>query len=148
MGNSIRALLVAVLTALVMVAGTSYAEEVPLPSDLKIVPPDPSVPPELAKFSGKWGDGNDKWDGQLAHILVVEKVDAKGAQVIYAYGTASQWWITAPGWERMRGKFNEKGELVVTGKRGEATYRLSGDKLEGSYRGRACCYKITLSRVE
>lgn len=127
-----------------------HAEEVPLPSDLKIVPPDPSVPPELAKFSGKWGEGKDRWDGQLAHILVVEQVDSKGAQVVYAYGTASQWWITRPDWIRLRGEFTDKHELVLKFKNGAvATYRFNGEKLDGTYRSRrGFDYHITLSRAE
>lgn len=131
-------------------AQVRQADEVPLPSDLKIMAPDSSVPPELAKFSGRWGEGKDKWDEQLAHILVVERVDQKDAGIVYAYGTASQWWINTPGWIRLRGEFTDKNELVLKFRSGAvATYRFNGDKLESTYRSRrGFDYHITLHRSE
>ena len=42
---------------------------VPLPSDVRIIPPGPGIPTEVAAFSGKWQGVGDE---TLDHILVVE----------------------------------------------------------------------------
>lgn len=144
---SVLAAVLLAVASLAVAAELTQPGDVPLPSDVTITPPDPSLPPEKAAFSGQWGEGKDAWDGILASILVVEKVDEKGADVIYAHGTASQWWITRPSWSRKRAEFTEKNELLVQLKNGTATYRLKGDKLEGLYRGKSCCFKITLTRA-
>jgi len=44
---------------------------VPLPADVRIVPPSTEVPKEFAAFSGKW---QGVWDQTLDHILVVEEI--------------------------------------------------------------------------
>lgn len=55
-----------------------------LPADTRIVPPAPSVPEELARFSGKW---SGSWYGARTgafmgdQILVVEKVNSSTATV-------------------------------------------------------------------
>lgn len=58
----------------------------PLPTDVRVVPPEAAVPQQLAAFSGKW---SGVWDGILHHILVVEEITPPHAAVIvYAWGTA------------------------------------------------------------
>jgi hypothetical protein len=50
-----------------------------LPSDLQIMPPAPTVPPELAALSGIWhGSWNDDVDGALAF----EEIEPSGAVVV------------------------------------------------------------------
>jgi hypothetical protein len=65
----------------------------PLPDDIKIVPPDSSVPPEIAAFFGKSG----KWAGtyvvpmissfpsaKAEVILILEEIKEKEAKIIFA----------------------------------------------------------------
>jgi hypothetical protein len=103
----------------------------PLPSDVRIVPPEPTMPQQLAAFSGTW---SGVWDGLLPHVLVVEEIVPPHAVVIYAWGTAPQWQVTQPGWSRVRGAFVE-GALKLS-LRGPATamYRLQPDgTLDATY---------------
>jgi putative tryptophan/tyrosine transport system substrate-binding protein len=92
---------------------------VPLPTSLRIVPPDRRVAPELTAFSGKWVG---TWEGDRTgeHILVVEAIDPPHAWIIWAEGndtvgagTPHQQRILS-NWFRLRGQFVE-GALQVTG---------------------------------
>lgn len=133
-----------------MVQGTAEAnyDDVPLPADLKVVPPDPNLPQEYAKFSGKW---YGIWDSNiLKHVLVVEEIDQAGARVVYAWGTAPAWWIDQPGWVRVKGQFT-KGSLVIETQRATVTYRMHEDgTLCATYKPTRTLgyYTATLSRVE
>jgi hypothetical protein len=51
----------------------------PMPADLQMVQPDPSLPEELAAFWGKW-----EGTGISANFLIVEKIDKEKAS-IYLY---------------------------------------------------------------
>lgn len=51
-----------------------------------IVPPGPTVPKELAAFSGKWLVG--AWDETLGVTLIVHEIAPPGATVSYEWGTA------------------------------------------------------------
>src|SRR5262249_3732770 len=92
---------------------------VPLPANLRIVPPDRRVAPELAAFSGKW---SGTWEGDRTgeHILVVEAIDPPHARVIYAEGSGAVGAGTThqlrllSNWFRLPGQFVE-GALQVTG---------------------------------
>ena len=93
-------------------------KDVPLPADIKIVAPDPSVPQDQAAFSGKW---YGVWNGNvLDHILVVEEIRANEVMVVYAYGTAPLWNIYQAQAVRLKGTF-VKGDLVVELPRSQAT---------------------------
>ncbi|WP_171174388.1 S9 family peptidase [Ruegeria sp. HKCCD8929] len=77
--------LVRIPAVLIVLAGTSSAQDsvlvgdVPLPADAVM-----SAPEEWA-FSGVWAG---QWDNRRNHILVVERVDDEGvADVVYAVGT-------------------------------------------------------------
>ncbi len=70
------------LLAMVMavVLAMSFAASVvmafpPLPDDLNIVQPDPTLPKELAAFSGKW----ESTSGKVEYAAIVEKIDEKVA---------------------------------------------------------------------
>src|SRR5947209_66497 len=69
----------------------SIAAALPSPSAVQITRPASSLPPQLAAFSGTWegrwvGAGGAS-SGTLPSRLVVEKINAKSAQVVYIYGT-------------------------------------------------------------
>ena len=65
---------------------TSPAVHVPLPNDVKIVPPDSGVPSEIRGFSGKWyGVWKGKRDGkewEREHMLVVERIDRENDKIV------------------------------------------------------------------
>lgn len=96
-----------------------------LPADTRIVPPAPSVPEELARFSGKWSGA---WYGARTgafmgdQILVVEKVNSSTATVVSAYSGSAQYQVPARTF-RIEAPFND-GRLVISGATGTATYTL------------------------
>lgn len=62
----------------------------PLPDDVRIIPPGPQVPRDLAALSGQWAGTLEMAAGKyLPHVLVVEQVDETGAALIIA--TPVQW---------------------------------------------------------
>lgn len=65
-----------------------------LPDDLNIVDPDPSLPKELAAFSGKWA-GTIFFAGRAINLFcIMEKINATEAQLyLYGslYGDLDQW---------------------------------------------------------
>jgi hypothetical protein len=91
------------LAILVLLAGLAFcpraiALDVPLPKDVLIVLPDPSLPPEIKAFSGKWGGRwwsiYDPWlrKGELDAVLIVEKIiNEHQAIVIYCCGDSYEW---------------------------------------------------------
>jgi hypothetical protein len=104
---------------------------VPLPSDFRVVTPPPTVPKELAAFSGKW---SGVWDGILDHILVVEEIDPTHAVVIYAWGTSTQWRIDRPGWSRVRGEFVGSALKLSLPRPATVIYRMRADgTLDATY---------------
>jgi hypothetical protein len=99
---------------------------VPLPQDIKIVPPKPIVPQKSAAFSGMWVGS---WDGMRDEVLVVEEIDQFLNQflvtVVTAGGAAPQWNLK-PGWSRKAASFQDEA-LKVDSERGTATYRMNTD---------------------
>lgn len=67
-----------------------------MPSDVEIVPPARGVPAAAAAFSGTW---EGKWDGSYRGRLVVERVTATSARVVYVWGPGPDGTL-APGWRR------------------------------------------------
>jgi len=61
----------------------SCASTAPLPETLNIVPPSEDVPKEIAAFSGIW---KGMWYGAVDTALVVEKINAKEAEIIISAG--------------------------------------------------------------
>ena len=92
----------------------------PLPSDLNVVPPDSSLPKELAAFSGKW-EGKS---GSREFYLVVEKIDQEKAIFLLSSGS---------GWERVTANVvKERGKYKIwfTGRYGQNELSLRGKKLD------------------
>jgi hypothetical protein len=92
----------------------------PMPPDLRVVPPPAGVPPEHARFSGRWVG---KWDDQLDHVLIVELEVPAGAITeviaVYSWGSGSLG-VGLPGWSRVRGRI-ESGALRLELTRVQAT---------------------------
>ena len=114
--------------------------EVPLPPDVRIVPPAVTVPKDVAAFSGKWmgvwvgprppeGPGRGG-PGRRDHMLVVEEVRATDATVICAWGTGAGLFAAdpRPGWVRVTGRFVGDALRVVLPPAGATiTYRMRSD---------------------
>lgn len=81
-----------------------------IPAGVTVVPPTPDVSPDKARWSGKWSGWacrNQVCDTKL----VVEKVTAEGATIIYAFASARQ------------NPFNERLEATFVGDELRATFR-------------------------
>jgi hypothetical protein len=111
--------------------------ETPLPTDVRLITPDPKVPEAFARFAGVWtGEWEDS--GELCHTLVVEEVLANGfARVISSVGTSVALNIRLPGFLRVTGRIVD-GVLRFHGpgpERPELAYRVAGETLSGTYKG-------------
>lgn len=93
-----------------------------LPDDVRIEPPDGTVPKELAAFSGIWHGWMCR-DWTCDTKLAVERLDAKGGTIVYTVASESR----APYSERMEATFVD-GELTGTSTRNfTITYRIRPD---------------------
>jgi hypothetical protein len=133
---------------LMVVAGVvlySYAiamESVPLPNDILIVPPDPSLPPQIKAFSGKW---SGRWWSPyqpnsygVDAVLIVEKIiNEHQATVIYCRGDSTEWNMTKGCQDRFIANFseNDKGttlSFVIKWTNAKVDFRVKDDKFEGA----------------
>jgi hypothetical protein len=126
------------LLMVVLSSGIVYGGSVPVPNDFKIIPPDSSLPKELALFSGKWkGVWYNLQDssGSLDAVLIVEKIEDKSAVVVYCWGDSSEWRVKN-GWRRYTADINKKdgGNILSfespSGVKFE--FSLMGEKLSGT----------------
>jgi hypothetical protein len=103
----------------------------PMPDDLQVVEPDPSLPKELAGFWGKW-EGSDPY---MKLFLIVEKIDEEKASL---YIWRSGYSFVIPGWERIEAKVSkEYGKYKLWFVKGGTIkeYALRGKYLDGSTGG-------------
>ncbi len=81
-------------------SSTPSSQNIPLPTDVRIAPPDPNLPKPIQALSGKW---EGMWEhgslGSLDAMLIVEKIDREIAYVIYASGDNLAWGVTKA-WRR------------------------------------------------
>jgi len=83
----------------------------PMPDDVKIVQPDPSLPKELSAFFGKWeGSG-----ANVNYFLIVEKIDEEKAS-LYLWRTSSFSEGVTQGWMRY--------EALIAKQRGKHTLQF------------------------
>jgi len=97
----------------------------PLPLEVRIVPPSPNLPKEIAVFSGTW---YGIWDNGNTTTLVVEKIEPPIAIVIYSWGGQKGGWRRSE-WKIGPNKLDDsEGGITIT-------YFLSDDgkTLEGTY---------------
>ena len=126
---------------LVLLAGCVM---VPLPTDVRIVPPSPGIPGEVAAFSGKW---QGVWDDTLDHILVVEEITGTEAVVVYAWGD-SQAWRMSRGFNRLKGAFDGATLIVKSARPATVTYRMRADgKLDARYEWQGGVARAVMTRV-
>lgn len=97
---------------------------VPMPPDLRIIPPPADVPPERAAFSGVWVG---RWDNVLDTGLAVDEITSSRVSAVYAWGVAPSWNINRAGWVRARRAEFVGADLRVTTDLFPLTYRMRGD---------------------
>ena len=112
---------------------------VPLPDDLNIVPPDPSLPENIKALSGKRGGewkANTRFSNPIVNsaVLVVEKIlDEKTAVIVYGASESSR---SQPFFYRTEAQIILSGkkvklEWVSPGTTKKMSFRLRKDTLEG-----------------
>jgi hypothetical protein len=131
------------------VAAKDCMGETPLPADVKLTPPGPGVPPDLARFAGTW---SGTWDGDICTALVIEDVFANGvARVVYSRGTAEALKVYQPRYWRATARI-AGGVLrfkLPTVDRPDFEYRLQSETttLAGTFRPGAVDRKVSMTRV-
>jgi hypothetical protein len=105
----------------------------PMPNDVKMVKPDPSLPKEIADFWGKWEGG----DPARELFIIVEKIDeAKASLYIWRSGLMG---MTPGAWERLEAKVSkESGKYKLSypnDRGGTTTFALQGKNLVGKTPG-------------
>jgi len=71
----------------------------PMPNDVEMVEPDPSLPREIAGFWGKW-EGEDQY---MQYFVIVEKIDGEKAS-IYRWRSGKPSVGIPEGWDRFEAK--------------------------------------------
>jgi hypothetical protein len=100
----------------------------PMPDDLQIVQPDPSLPKELSAFLGKW-EGSDNF---IQFFLIVEKIDEEKASLYWWQSGARQ---VGQGWSRYEGNVTkERGKYKIwyRSRYGTTELTLKGKSLDWS----------------
>jgi hypothetical protein len=102
----------------------------PMPDDLQIVQPDPSLPKEISAFSGKWDGGPDLF-------IIVEKIDEEkaGLYIRRRSGSGGYW---PEGWTRSEAKVSkERGKYILwfPGPAGITELTVKGEYLDLSFHG-------------
>jgi hypothetical protein len=98
----------------------------PIPSDVQIVQPDPSLPKELAAFFGKWeAEARLGRRPMIEFFLIVENIDDEKASLHI--------WRNDAGWHRHEAKVTKehgKYKLWFDGRTGINELRLRGKYLD------------------
>ncbi len=107
--------------------------DIPLPDGIEIVPPDPSLPPGLAGFSGVWAG---VIRGTINVLLVVEEITAGGARVVFGHGIDEDWDANQGHGARYQAEFVDGALRFATDspKHGRINFRILSDtSLEAIY---------------
>jgi hypothetical protein len=113
----------------------------PMPDDLQMVQPDPSLPKELSAFFGKW----QGISGKEEFFVVVEKIDKEKAS-LYIWRTGNPR-MGSPGWRRAKAEVIEdrgKYKLRFVGREATNEFTLTGERLDWSALPR---FSIVLTRI-
>ncbi|MBI4236849.1 MAG: hypothetical protein HY696_00350 [Deltaproteobacteria bacterium] len=105
---SVLALATALLTGC---AAGGFGTALPAPPDIAIAPPPSDLAPELAAFSGSW---EGIWDGVLPSRLIVERIDATAARVVYIWARDPNGYFQA-GYSRHSAKVLPGGKIEFGG---------------------------------
>jgi hypothetical protein len=140
MAVSLRVTLVAlfILGLPQLAAALDCQRMLPLPADVRVVPPAPEVPEALARFSGAWSGAwrDSRGADAQCNVLVVEDVHANGfARVVYSVGVSPTLGTTAAYQTRTTARLVD-GTLrfvLPTASRPVLAYRLDGSELTGTF---------------
>ena len=124
----------------------------PMPNDLQMVEPDPSVPKEIVGFWGKW-EGEDQ---NMRVFVIIEKIDGEKASVYrWKSGRGRYSGVIIEGWERFEAKVTKEYGKYIIWRRvsvaggsssGIVEYTLEGEYMNYSY-STAISGSIWLTRV-
>jgi hypothetical protein len=90
-----------------------------VPADARVTPPEPTVPSERAKFSGRW---SGTLDNGIDHALVAEQVYADDAMLLMSLGL-----LRGPTWEWRKASFQHGALVTVTPGGTSVAYRFQPD---------------------
>jgi hypothetical protein len=73
----------------------------PIPSDLAILAPDPSLPDAIKALTGKW---SGEWGSRYRwkNELYIEKIEKDSAEIVLSWGEFNHACHCAPAWKRQR----------------------------------------------
>lgn len=123
---------------------TEISRFVPMPRNVKITPPDASVPPETAAFSGRWeGIWQDTLPPQEA-IIVVEKINGSQANIVYGSGKGR---TQKADWTRMKAKIID-GRLEFVTAYSTYVFTLKNNVLSGVCETKYRSFSIEMHKIE
>lgn len=107
---------------------TSISRDLPTPSHVSIERPAANLTLQTAAFSGIW---EGRWDGRLASRLIVERIDASSATVVYEWGDSPYF---KKGWGRIHATVTSPG-VIHWFTTADMTFTMSKDRktLAGTY---------------
>jgi hypothetical protein len=110
----------------------------PLPDDVRVVPPAPDVPQDLARFSGAWSGAWRDAGGvdTQCNTLVIEEVHANGfLRVVYSVGASPRMGSGTPYVARTTARLADGALRFVlpTALRSALAYRFDGNELAGTF---------------
>ena len=127
-------------------ASRGFGTDLPKPVGITIIQPGPDLSPKLAAFSGIW---EGKWDGVLPTRLIVERINATSAQVVYIWGADRQGRFKE-GWHRNIAKV-VPGRKIEFGGAGAPlfifTISKSGESISGERRYHGHINIVTMKKI-
>ncbi len=100
-----------IFSALIALGAISLHAQAPLPDDISIEPPSPTVIRQAAAFSGAWLGA---WGYELPTALIVEQISSNGtANVIYSWGDSPAYHFKA-GWNHEIGTISNGNLRLLT----------------------------------
>ena len=135
----------------------SSPQKGPIPPDVKIISPDPSLPNEVkaltGKWRGEWGSGS-RWET----ALYVEELEKDSARVVHAWGdfrcVNRSGCHCSPGWAEKKANIqlsSGKATLVFNVDNGRFTFTLNDskpDEMEGMFRNSSQRLITTMKRIQ
>lgn len=141
---------VLILASLVLTACASggLGTALPAPTDVTITPPASDLASELAAFSGIWKGIWMSTSGQglgLQSQLIVEKINATSARVVYIWGDHSYF---KAGWNRQNASVLPGGE-IQWGRDPHVVFKMSEDRksITGKWESKGIVSTITMRKI-
>lgn len=109
---------------------------------VKVQKPSKDIPPEYARFLGKWEKG--AWNNLWCHDLLVTSIKKDGsAEVFDMHGPYDPWGQPASAFKR-KAKIDADGQLRFRIGDDQLSYRIEGNKLLGTRAGKLGTLTVTL----